>query len=208
MLQSLLLVLSICIDTFVASISYGVDRIKIPLKSVILINFVCSLFLGFSFFIGYFFKDFLSKEFASFLSFILLFILGLYRVFEAFFKNYLNKFTKIKKPINFKVFDFHFVLEVYANETKADYDNSKVLTEKEAIYLASALSFDSLAVGFGISLTDINHFQIIILSFFVGMISILSGVFLGKLFSKLSNINFSCLSGFLLIALSIIKFIN
>lgn len=208
MFQSFLLVLSICIDTFVASVSYGVDKIKIPFKSVVLINFVCSLFLGFSLLVGYIFKDLLSPDFASFLSFVLLLSLGVYRIFESFFKSYFNKFSKIKKPISFKLFDFHFVLEVYANEVKADFDNSKTLSLKESIYLASALSFDSLAVGFGISLIDINNFEVILMNFLIGIISVLGGVYFGRLFSKLSKFNFSSLSGFLLVALAFIRFLK
>ena len=41
----------------------------------------------------------------------------------------------------FKVFDFKFVLQIYADEIKADYDNSKLLSAKEAFYLAIALFF-------------------------------------------------------------------
>ncbi|MGL4797227.1 MAG: hypothetical protein ACRC1Y_04290, partial [Paraclostridium sp.] len=60
MLESLILVLSLCIDTFVASIAYGTDRIKIPISSAIIINGVCTSFLALSLFLGSIFKDILS----------------------------------------------------------------------------------------------------------------------------------------------------
>ena len=59
MLESLLLVSSLCIDSFVASISYGTSKIKIPIRSVIIINFVCTTTLACSLFIGSVFKNFL-----------------------------------------------------------------------------------------------------------------------------------------------------
>ncbi|MFI3210726.1 MAG: sporulation membrane protein YtaF [Peptostreptococcaceae bacterium] len=204
--MSLILVLSLCIDTFVASIAYGSDNIKIPFKTAFLINLICTSFLGFSLLVGYLLKDLLSSNTATIFSCGLLFMLGIYKVFEAFIKDYLKKFTHNQTPINFSLFDFEFVLEVYADEIKADYDNSKTLSPKEAIYLASALSLDSLAVGFGASLSDVNHFEVIILSFVIGTLSILSGVLLGKSFRKFSNINFTWVSGVLLITLSFIKF--
>lgn len=206
MIESLILVSSLCIDTFVASIAYGTDRIKIPFYSNIVINLVCSLFLGISLTIGGFLKDFLSPTTASILSFVLLFSLGFFRLFESFFKTYIQKFSNTGAPLTFKVFDFKFVLEIYANETKADYDKSKKLTLKEAVYLAVALSLDSLAVGFGSSLVSINYLQVLILSFVVGTCCLFVGVHIGKKFIEKVDLNLSWLSGLMLIILAFIRF--
>jgi putative sporulation protein YtaF len=206
LIESLILVSSLCIDTFVASIAYGTDRIKIPFYSNIVINLVCSLFLGISLTIGGFLKDFLSPTTASILSFVLLFSLGFFRLFESFFKTYIQKFSNTGAPLTFKVFDFKFVLEIYANETKADYDKSKKLTLKEAVYLAVALSLDSLAVGFGSSLVSINYLQVLILSFVVGTCCLFVGVHIGKKFIEKVDLNLSWLSGLMLIILAFIRF--
>ena len=104
--------------------------------------------------------------------------------------------------MTFKLFDFKFVLEIYASETKADYDKSKNLTIKEAIYLAVALSLDSIAVGFGSSLISINYFQVLVLSFFIGVMSLFLGVYFGKKFIEKIDINLSWLSGSMLILLA------
>lgn len=207
MIESLILVSSLCIDTFVASIAYGTDRIKIPFYSNLVINFVCSLFLGIALALGGFLKDFLSPNTASVLSFALLLSLGFFRLFESFFKTYVRKFSSVGAPLTFKVFDFKFVLEIYANETKADYDKSKTLTLKEAVYLAVALSLDSLAVGFGSSLVSINHLQVVILSFVIGTCCLFIGVRIGKKFIEKVDLNLSWLSGLMLIVLAFIRFI-
>jgi putative sporulation protein YtaF len=109
-------------------------------------------------------------------------------------------------PLTFKIFDFKFILEIYANETKADYDKSKILTSKEAIYLATALSLDSLAVGFGSSLGNVRYLEVIILSLIIGLISLLCGVILGKKFIEKIDVNLSWLSGAMLIVLAILRF--
>lgn len=207
MLESLILVSSLCIDTFVASIAYGTDRIKIPFASNIVINLVCSLFLAISLSLGSILKEFLSPGIASTLSFTLLFTLGILRLFESFFKTYVQNFSNLGAPLTFKLFDFKFVLEIYANETKADYDKSKNLTLKEAVYLAVALSLDSIAVGFGSSLVSINFFQILFLSFVIGVLSLFLGVCIGKKFIEKVDINLSWLSGSMLIFLAILRFI-
>ncbi|MEG1310611.1 MAG: sporulation membrane protein YtaF [Romboutsia sp.] len=207
MLESLLLVCSLCIDTFVASIAYGTDKIKIPFSSAIIINCVCSLFLAFSLFLGSVFKDFLNLNIATIISFCLLFILGIYRLFESFFKKYIQKYSDIGVPLTFKVFDFKFVLEIYANEIKADYDKSKTLNYKEAFYLAVALSLDSLAVGFGSSLGSVRYLEVIILSLLIGLFALLIGGYLGRKFAQKININLSWLSGAILIVLAIIRIV-
>lgn len=205
MLQSLLLVLSLCLDTFVASVAYGTDKIKIPFYSSIIINLICSLFLGISLFLSNILKDFIPINIASSLSFLLLLSLGIYRIFEVFFKKYIRKFSDKDMPLTFKVFDFKFVLQIYADEIKADYDKSKLLTAKEAFYLAVALSLDSLAVGFGSGLGYVNYFQVISLCFFIGIACLILGSKLGRHFANTVNINLSWLSGILLIILAILR---
>ncbi|MGN0144443.1 MAG: sporulation membrane protein YtaF [Clostridium sp.] len=205
MLISLLLVSSLCIDSFVASIAYGTSKIKIPPKSIIIINLVCTLTLAVSLFVGSIFKSFLPGNLPAALGFIILMSLGIYRLFEYFFKSYISKRSKCDHPLKFKIFDFNFILQVYADETKADFDKSKYLSPKESFYLALALSLDSLAVGFGSSLGSINYIQTLILCFAMGVLAVSVGVFLGKKFSEKLHLELSWLSGALLIILAIIR---
>ena len=181
MLQSLLLVFSLCLDTFVASIAYGTDKIKIPFYSSIIINLICSLFLGISIFLGDVLNNFIPINVATYLSFFLLLALGIYRIFEVFCKKYIRKFSNKDKPLTFK------------------------LSAKEAFYLAIALSLDSLAVGFGSGLGYVNYAQVIILCFLVGIVSLLLGSQLGRRFANIINVNLSWISGVLLIILAFIR---
>ena len=103
------------------------------------------------------------------------------------------------------MFDFQFILQVYADEIKADFDNSKCLNVKESFYLALALSLDSLAVGFGSSLCSINYIEVLILCFVIGMFCVSLGVFLGRKFAQKIHFELSWLSGLLLIILAIIR---
>ena len=58
MLESILLVSSICIDSFVASIAYGTSKIKIPPISALIINLVSTCTLGISLLLGAIVKKF------------------------------------------------------------------------------------------------------------------------------------------------------
>ncbi|MBA9009334.1 putative sporulation protein YtaF [Clostridium saccharobutylicum] len=184
MLESLLLVSSLCIDSFVASVAYGASKIHIPPPCAIIINLVCTSTLACSLLLGSIVKSFLPGNIPMTLGFLLLMALGIYRLFEFIFKSYISKKCKADIPLTFKIFDFEFVLQVYADETKADFDKSKSLSPKESFYLATALSLDSLAVGFGSSLCSINYTQVLVLCFIVGLIAVTFGVFLGHKFAE------------------------
>lgn len=207
MVQSLILVLSLCIDTFVTSIVYSSNKIKIPVVSGLIIDTICSLFLAISLFFGYLIKDFIPINIASTISFLLLLILGVYRLFEAFFKNLIKKYYDKGSPLTFKIFEFKFILQIYADEVKADLDESKILSPKEAFFLAVALSLDSLTVGFGCSLGTVNYLATVLLSFLVGALLLVLGGYVGRKISKNSNLNLSWLSGVLLIILAFIRII-
>ena len=205
MLEILLLVLSVSLDSFIASISYGSSKIKIPLISALIVDIISSSMLGISLVFGSFLQNYISINIAKLFSFIILFILGFYRLFEGLLKSYINKKSKNSSPLTFKLFDFNFVLQVYANEIKADFDKSKTLSYKEAVYLSFALSLDSLAVGFGSSLIIINYILVFIISIIIGLIAILLGADIGKKFVENINFNFSWLSGTMLIILAFLR---
>lgn len=205
MLESLLLVSSLCIDSFVASIAYGTSKIRIPPLSAIIINLVCTSTLAFSLLIGSIIKKFLPGRLPIILGFILLMALGIYRLFEYILKSYISKKSKADTPLTFKIFDFNFVLQVYADEIKADFDKSKYLSSKESFYLALALSLDSIAVGFGSSLVAINYSEVLILCFIIGMLAVSIGIFLGHKFAEKLHFELSWLSGLLLIVLAIVR---
>lgn len=135
-------------------------------------------------------------------------IIGIYRLFEYIFKSYISKYSRSDKPLTFKIFDFQFVLQVYANEIIADFDNSKCLNVKESFYLAMALSLDSLAVGFGSSLCSINYLEVLILCFIIGILCVSMGVFLGRTFAQKLPFELSWLSGLLLILLAILRILK
>lgn len=205
MIDILLLTISLCIDSFVASIAYGTNKIKIPFLSALIIDITCSLMLGSSLILGAYFKQYLTPSLCKTASFLILFSIGIYRLFESLSKNYIKRKSNSMSPLKFKVFDFNFVLQVYADETKADFDKSKVLTSKESFYLAIALSLDSIAVGFGSSFLSINYIYTIISCLILGLISIIGGVLIGSKCAQKFNFDISWLSGALLICLSILK---
>lgn len=205
MTESILLVLALSLDAFVASIAYGTNKIKIPFISVAIINIACSSILAFSIFLGSIVKKMVPENITSVFSFLILLVLGVFYLFQSLIKAYIAKPSNQNKEVQLKMSDL--IINIYVDETSADFDNSKDLNPKEAIYLAIALSLDSLAVGFGSSLGNINYIHVILFSLFWGMMAIWLGLFIGKKFAENLNINISWLSGVLLMILAIKKLI-
>ena len=207
MLESILLVLSLCVDAVVASFAYGTNKIKISFLSGTIISLISTAFLFLSITLGSWIKNFLPPNLTTIICFFILLFLGISRLFEGVLKNFLNKKAEQPNHIEFNLFDFKLILNVYADATKADVDHSKTLSAKEALYLGVALSLDSLVVGLGIALTTVNLLQIITFSIILNGLAIFSGAILGKKCADTLDIDISWLSGFILIVLAIIKIV-
>lgn len=122
-LEAALIALALSVDSFVAAFSYGTSKIKIPLSSVGIISVASSLITGFSMLTGSFVKDYIPSGFTALLSFGILFLLGVLKLFDS------------SQPKN------------------ADKDHSQSISPKEALSLSAALSLDGCAAGFGASLS-------------------------------------------------------
>lgn len=122
-LEAALIALALSVDSFVAAFSYGTSKIKIPLSSVGIISVTSSLITVLSMLTGSFVKDYIPSGFTTLLSFGILFLLGVLKLFDS------------SQPKN------------------ADKDHSQSISPKEALSLSAALSLDGCAAGFGASLS-------------------------------------------------------
>ncbi|NLJ40627.1 MAG: sporulation membrane protein YtaF [Clostridiales bacterium] len=205
MLEPILLVMALSIDAFAASIAYGANKIKVPFKSVIVINLICTGFLGISLLIGSGIRLIVPPSLLTLISFLILLLLGTYYLFESFIKTYLIRVSNINKQFNIKLFDIKFIIDVYGDKTKADLNSSKDLSPMEAIYLATALSLDSIVAGFGSSIVNINCIQVMVLSLVFGTVAIWIGLVIGKRLAASLKADLSWIGGIILIMLAIMK---
>ncbi len=205
MLESILLVTSLCIDSALASFAYGTNKIKIPIVSAFILTLISTLFLLFSISIGDFIKTLFPTSLTKIICFSILFILGFLRLFEGILKQYLNKKADSTNCIELSFLSFKLVLNVYADAKVADLDHSNSLSPKEALYLGIALSLDSLIVGLGAAIASIQFVQITLLSITFNLLSILIGSFIGHRCANSVELELSWLSGLMLIILAILK---
>lgn len=205
-LQTFLLVFALGIDALVCSFSYGVNKIRIPLKSMIVINLITLLLLGIGIVIARILGEFLPPIFIYILSFSILFILGLSKIFEGAIKRMIKR-SEGRRNFNFSIFNLGFVLQIYAEYELADSDESKELSVWEAIPLAFAVGFDGLSVGLSIGLMQLNISLLLGMSFVVGIACVAIGDYLGQKLSRKTTFDFSIISGLILILIAILSII-
>ncbi|GHU78003.1 hypothetical protein FACS1894188_12940 [Clostridia bacterium] len=133
------LILALTADTFAAAVAYGAAGIKIPTRSVHIINFTCSIILFISLVAGNLLKAVIPPHAASLLCFAVLFALGMVKLLDGLTKTLIRKYAVCCKEIKFAVFSMQCILRIYANPEEADADVSKTLSSGEAFSLSVAL---------------------------------------------------------------------
>lgn len=204
MLDMILLVLATCCDSFFMSVAYGVEGIRIPMKSILVIAFCGTLFLGISMMLAGIISQMISPMIGKWISFSILLVLGCTNLFQARVKHYVKQ--QKQKPLIIKFQGISFVIDIFLDEKEADQDHSKYLSMKEAFYLGVALSIDSLASGlaYGIGITDVK--LVLLVSFIMGITIILLGSLLGTRIMNHIKQDVSWISGCLLIILAFLRF--
>lgn len=206
-LQAAAISMALSIDAFAASFAYGSNNIHIPMRSMQTINFICSGITGISLIAGSLLQPHFPHWLVLAISSGLLFILGIVKLLDSLTKSIIRRHASINKEISFSLFNFKFILNLYADPEKADVDGSKTLVPAEAASLAVALSLDGMAVGFGAALAGISPLAIFISSLITGLACLMLGSFLGRRLANKFGFNLSWIGGAILIAMSIVKLI-
>lgn len=203
--EILLLVTAVSADAFAASFAYGVGRIRIPFSSVTVITVVSAGMLLFSLLLGGVVRPFLPLGPAEGISFGILCLLGIIKLFDSTLKAFFRRHTTFRREWKVAGFELRFILNVYANPEEADSDRSHTLSPREAAPLAAALSLDGLAAGFGAGLTEINYPLTAVLSLLIGGGAVLLGAAAGRRAAEKLPFDLSWMGGALLIALAVIR---
>lgn len=203
MTEDILLVMAMVTDTFLVSMSYAGEKIKIPISSAIIISFISSSVLTLSLCLSRFFGAFFPEEYCRVLGALILGIIGIVQFCQNGLKSILKKHSG-NGSVSFSCFNIGFVISVYLDETKADTDCSKILSARESIALSLALSVDSLCGGAAAGISGGSIIRAGIMSFIFGLLSVAMG---GKIGRQINNriFDLSWLSGVILIFLAVIK---
>lgn len=210
-LDCLLLAIPISLDCIGIGITYGIKNTYITPLAKFIIFSIFFIVTSIAISLGKLIIELFSLEFANFVGVILLVLMGLWIIYQAFRpKKECIKRTKtlIPKIHRFFIKPFGLTIQIIKSPSNSDLDHSNHIDAKEALYLGSAISIDAFCAGVGCSAIGITSF---LFPLFISIFHILFlsfGSFIGENLSSRSKIPdniWSIVSGVLLITIGFSK---
>lgn len=222
LVNSLFLAISSSIDSLGIGVTYGIKNTKISYMGKVVLFFISFTISILSMWFGNFIKNIFSDSLTDFIGSSILIFMGIFICFQSLKKEKTsecsdclsnNFFDKNIKKNEEKIYSFFIkflgiTIKIIKNPVSSDFDYSNSIDSKEALFLGLALSLDSFCIGVGGSIISVSSmlFPFFIAAFQLIFLSI--GNFLGRKLNKLSHLPdniWSIISGFLLIAIGILK---
>lgn len=197
-----ILVLALSTDSFVASLAYGANRLRISFTKVIAVNLICSGCLGAALMFGSVLNGLVPEAFAKGLGFTCLFFLGAMKLLDFAIKKYINSHVNVRKDLTFSISGLSIIINIYGNPLAADWDQSKSLSWKETVMFSLAMSIDSLVAGGLSGFLMMPPGLTAFISLLVGIVVMYIGLFLGHELSARKDWDLSWVSGLLFLFLA------
>ncbi|MFZ7102700.1 MAG: sporulation membrane protein YtaF [Peptococcaceae bacterium] len=152
---TIIFAMALSLDGFGVGISYGIRKIRIPFKSLMIICITSASALAISMLAGSFIAAFLTEKIAERLGGIALILVGGWLLVQAWAQRLEPPDTLkpgLKDP--FTVFKLSIpslglVIKILKEPVRADFDDSGEINSNEAVFLGFALAMDALGAGMG-----------------------------------------------------------
>lgn len=207
MVSILLLALAVSLDSFSVGFTYGLRKMKIPFKAILVIACCSGSVMFISMLIGSFLTKFFPVYVTEKLGGLILVGIGAWVLYQ-FFKPAKDKEYLLheKTLLNLEVRSLGIVIHILRKPMSADIDKSGVINGIEAVLLGFALSIDAFGAGIGAAILG---FSPIVMSIAVAIMSSLFvsiGINAGHFLSKWKWIDkMAFLPGLLLITIGLWK---
>ena len=205
MFHILVLVLALCMDTFVASMAYGANKVHITWEKIVVMNAICSGCLGIALAAGSVLDGLVPESMTRVVCFISLFLLGVVKLLDYTIKKYINRHVSLHKGITFSFSGLRIIVNIYGDPMAADWDHSQSLSWKEVLFLSFAMSIDSLIAGALSAFLEIPVGLTMGTALIMGIVMMYAGLFLGKKLASRCKCDLSWISGVLFMILAVTK---
>ena len=205
MFHILVLVLALCMDTFVASMAYGANKVHITWEKIVVMNAICSGCLGIALVAGSVLDGLVPESMTRTVCFISLFLLGVVKLLDYTIKKYINRHVSLHKGITFSFSGLRIIVNIYGDPMSADWDHSQSLSWKEVLFLSFAMSIDSLIAGALSAFLEIPVGLTMGTALIMGIVMMYAGLFLGRKLASRCKCDLSWISGVLFMILAVTK---
>lgn len=182
----ILLVIVLSLDAFAAGFSYGMGKVFVPFFSLLIIALVSGCMLTASMIAGNIILSFIPAGLTKGISFSVLFLLSLYKFYDALPQLHLKAHGLTTDTISEKV----------------NKENKAVLSGKEAALLALALSIDNISAGLCTGAFPLPIFVLLLITITIHFVSIRLGILTGSILADKSSHCFAWLGGLILMILA------
>lgn len=182
LLNIFLLVSALCLDTFVASIAYGVNQISLTRLQIAVINGICSLCLCISLLFGTFIDSLIPESFTKEICFFSMLALGCFKL-------------------------IHAAVHPCACSGPAEKKEERIpfLSWREVVFFSFAMSLDSLAAGTMAAFLKISVPLTTASAFLMGELFTYAGLWIGNRLSRHFPMVLSWVGGILFLILAVLK---
>lgn len=183
LLSVILIGIATNLDNLGIGLTYGIRKIRVPLKTNIVISLLSGVAMVLSCYAGHMLKHILPLNIGNALGGILVSLIGLYTVVEYFFNG--RKQNNIQRSDIIKPEDtFKNLRGIMDDPCRADKDYSGDISIKEALLLGIALAINCLGTGIGAGMTGVFVWSLSISVMVFSFISISLGVYAGRKYAS------------------------
>jgi putative sporulation protein YtaF len=202
-MQTVLLLIALSCDVFLASAACGAEQIQIKRKTALCVGIVCSGVLFLSFLAGTILDGKVDKQTANVIGFAVFFLIGIWKLTEYALKRRLANMVKIC----FSRAGWNVILKIYHDPTTADRDCSHTMSVTEGILFALAMSADGFLGGFGMG-ASAYHPMTLFLNLLVTYIAVRTGSVAGRAILRRETRDLSWVAGVVFILLACVRQID
>ncbi|MEQ6375693.1 sporulation membrane protein YtaF [Bacillaceae bacterium S4-13-56] len=203
------IVLAVSLDSFTVGLTYGVRKMTLPWKSLLLIGVMSALTFYTSMSIGSYLSSFLEPHQAEQLGGWILMAIGMFVLLQYFRSSFsLKKEGKNVKPyiLKWEIQSLGVVIQILRKPMSADFDRSGSITGFEAVFLGLALSLDAFGAGIGISMFGFSTFLTSFLVAATSSLLLFTGMKCGRGLSyKKGSQKLSFVPGLILVIIGVFK---
>lgn len=138
---------SLSLDALGVSLTYGLRRVRIPAGSLLMMSLISALYFGIACLFGRVLGHLLPQSSARLISMLLLALLCIWMTAQTLLAPREGAGSRPKTLARLSLQSLGITVTIIRNPMLADMDSSKSIDCREAVFLASALSMDSIGIG-------------------------------------------------------------
>ncbi len=203
----LILAFALSLDSFSVGFTYGLRKMVMPVKSVLIIATCSAVSLLISVSIGHGLARILSPGITASLGGFILIALGVWVLYQFFRPEKEKEIIEHEKTIvNFEIKSLGLAINILKKPMSADFDRSGTITGIEALMLGFALSLDAFGAGIGAAMLGFSPFYLAAAVAIMSSLFVLLGIKIGSFFHRFDWVQrLTFLPGILLIIIGVWK---